>query len=193
MEYHGLQVCQSQSWALQKQLNWLRWRLGCELRWAQGSMYWMRCTNCTLQPPGEYNQTIHVWWRCGLISNYFNHLFGLPAISWEKGHHAPCTTSLMPVPISVIWQNWPLSTYLFLLGIMPSPWSVPLPTSLRACHHSSSLALVTCRMSPCLKLRPRPGRPLSRAGSYSNSALFHSTPYVTILIQYQHSFHLLCL
>jgi len=29
---------------------------------------------CTLTPPGEYNWTIHVRRRCGLMSNYFDHL-----------------------------------------------------------------------------------------------------------------------
>jgi len=38
-------VCQSvglsRSWALQKRLDRSRCRLECELRWAQGTMYWM--------------------------------------------------------------------------------------------------------------------------------------------------------
>jgi len=29
---------------------------------------------CTLTPPGEYDWTIDVRWRCGLMSNYFDHL-----------------------------------------------------------------------------------------------------------------------
>jgi len=36
----------------------------------------IRCTRwrCTLSPPGEYNRTIRVRWRCGLVSNYFDHI-----------------------------------------------------------------------------------------------------------------------
>jgi len=29
---------------------------------------------CTLAPPGEYDWTVLVWLRCGLMSNYFDHL-----------------------------------------------------------------------------------------------------------------------
>jgi len=29
---------------------------------------------CTLAPPEEYEWTVHVRWRCGLMSNYFDHL-----------------------------------------------------------------------------------------------------------------------
>jgi len=30
---------------------------------------------CTLAPPEEYDWTVHVWRRYGLMSNYFDHLF----------------------------------------------------------------------------------------------------------------------
>jgi len=29
---------------------------------------------CTLAWPSEYDWTVHVWWWCGLMSNYFDHL-----------------------------------------------------------------------------------------------------------------------
>jgi len=29
---------------------------------------------CTLAPPGEDDWTVHVRWRCGLVSDYFDHL-----------------------------------------------------------------------------------------------------------------------
>jgi len=32
---------------------------------------------CTLAPPGEYDLTVRVRRRCGLMSNYFDHLFYL--------------------------------------------------------------------------------------------------------------------
>jgi len=39
---------------------------------------------CTLAPPGEYDWAIGVWRRCGLMSNYFDHLlvliFTLPVV-----------------------------------------------------------------------------------------------------------------
>lgn len=61
----------------------------------------------------------------------------------------------------IFCQGWWVMLYLFLLGMTPicslSPWEV---TS-RACHHSSSEALMTCRMSPYEKLRPWLGRQLS--------------------------------
>jgi len=30
---------------------------------------------CTLAPPGKYDWTIRLQWRCGLMSDYFDHLF----------------------------------------------------------------------------------------------------------------------
>jgi len=30
---------------------------------------------CTFAPPGVYDWTVGVWQRCGLMSNYFDHLF----------------------------------------------------------------------------------------------------------------------
>jgi len=32
-------------------------------------------------PPGEYDWTVHVWRRCGLMSNYFDHLLLLARIA----------------------------------------------------------------------------------------------------------------
>ena len=32
---------------------------------------------CTLVPPGEYDRTVRVWRRCGLMSSYFDHLLTL--------------------------------------------------------------------------------------------------------------------
>ena len=58
----------------------------------------------------------------------------------------------------------PSSPYLRLLGMMPRMSSSSGGTSLRACHHSSSLAFVTCSMSPKLKASPWLGRPLSADG-----------------------------
>ena len=34
---------------------------------------------CTLAPPGGYDWTVRVWRRCGLMSNYFDHLLLYPA------------------------------------------------------------------------------------------------------------------
>jgi len=46
-------------------------------------------TGCTLAPPGEYEWTVHVQRRCGLMSNYFDHLFYLLHIK-----HTPIQTLL---------------------------------------------------------------------------------------------------
>jgi len=37
---------------------------------------WTRCrsSGCTLAQHGEYDWTVHVRQRCGLMSNYFDHL-----------------------------------------------------------------------------------------------------------------------
>ena len=75
-----------------KRLHRSRCPSGCGLWWAQGIMYQigihscqgtLPCTatifvfvyGCTLAPPGEYNWTVHVLRRYGLMSNYFDHLF----------------------------------------------------------------------------------------------------------------------
>jgi len=41
--------------------------------------FWLS-KGCTLAPPGKYNWTVHVWRRCGLMSNYFVHLLLLPVL-----------------------------------------------------------------------------------------------------------------
>jgi len=83
-------------WAVQKQLNRSICNLGCGLGWAEGSTSsiifakWGQCTQFqsyspgganvptwedTLVPPGEYDWTVRLWWRCSLMSNYFDHLY----------------------------------------------------------------------------------------------------------------------
>jgi len=32
------------------------------------------CMGCALVPPVKYDWTVNVWWQCGLMSNYFDHL-----------------------------------------------------------------------------------------------------------------------
>jgi len=80
-------------WAVQKRLNRSICRLGCGLGWAMG----------TLAPTGEYNWTVRLRRRYGLMSNYFDHLFliGLLVIysncwnspNWQNGT-AMCVESL---------------------------------------------------------------------------------------------------
>jgi len=61
----GLFVGLSQSWALQKRLNRSRCLLGWGFGWAKESS---KCyMGCTLAPPGEYDWTERVRWRCGLF------------------------------------------------------------------------------------------------------------------------------
>jgi len=57
-------------------------RLGCRLRWAQGStsaiVFARLCVPSwegTLAPLGEYDWTVHLRRQCGLLSNYFDHLY----------------------------------------------------------------------------------------------------------------------
>jgi len=49
-----------------KRMNRSKYRLGGRLEWAKGTKCW---------PRDEYALTMHPWWRCGFMSNYFDHLF----------------------------------------------------------------------------------------------------------------------
>jgi len=68
--------------SVQKRLNRSRCRLGYGLVWAQwstSSSYSAGDVNApshkgTLAPPGEYDWTVRLLQRCGLMSNYFDHL-----------------------------------------------------------------------------------------------------------------------
>ena len=51
---------------------------------AMASIIWLSVhIQCTLAPPGEYKWTVRVWRRCGLMSNYFDHLLYFLG----KNHH----------------------------------------------------------------------------------------------------------
>jgi len=39
---------------------------------AMATIFGFLYMGCTLAPPGEYNRTVRVWRRCGLVSNYFD-------------------------------------------------------------------------------------------------------------------------
>ena len=75
-------VSLSHQWALQKWLNQSRCHLGWWLGWSEGStssIVFAGGANVptwagTLAPPVEYDWTVHLWRRCGLMSNYFDHL-----------------------------------------------------------------------------------------------------------------------
>jgi len=41
---------------------------------AMASVFVFLYMGCTLASPGKYNWTVRVHWRCGLMSNYFDHL-----------------------------------------------------------------------------------------------------------------------
>jgi len=44
-------------------------------------LVWCKCRwECILAQPGECNCIVHVQRRCGLSSNYFDHLFILPSV-----------------------------------------------------------------------------------------------------------------
>jgi len=57
-----------------KRQNQSRCYLRCGLYQAQWSMYQM---GCTLAQPGKFDWTVHMRQRCGLMSNYFDHCFGI--------------------------------------------------------------------------------------------------------------------
>ena len=42
---------------------------------AMATIFWLSIYGYTLAPPGEYDWAVHVRRRCGLMSNYFDHLF----------------------------------------------------------------------------------------------------------------------
>jgi len=54
--------------AIPAELTEMSFRIGCGVRWDQGSMYYM---GYTLAPPGEYNRIVHVRRRCGHMSKHF--------------------------------------------------------------------------------------------------------------------------
>jgi len=69
--------------------------LGCALGLAEGSMSsivfarWRQCAHTwvvTLAPPGEYDWTVRLRRRCGLMSNYFDHLLDLAMLLNIKSH-----------------------------------------------------------------------------------------------------------
>jgi len=39
------------------------------------TIFWISIYGCTLAPSGEYHWTLRVRQRCGLMSNYYDHLF----------------------------------------------------------------------------------------------------------------------
>jgi len=47
---------------------------------AMATIFGFLYMGCTLAPPCEYDWTVQVWRRCGLMSNYFDHLFLLSVI-----------------------------------------------------------------------------------------------------------------
>jgi len=72
-------------WGVQKRLNWSICCLGCGLRSAEGNTIliaftrWCQCPSWefSLAPPVEYDWTVRLRRWCGLMSNYFDHLFGI--------------------------------------------------------------------------------------------------------------------
>ena len=67
-------------WAVQKWLNQSIWRFCCRLGWKyKFNRIRQVAPICPyggglLAPPAEYDWTIHLRRRCGLMSNYFDHL-----------------------------------------------------------------------------------------------------------------------
>jgi len=82
-EYRGLSVCHTSEPCKNSWTDWVK--LSDEdiadfevLRHvAMATVFGFLYMGCTLAPPGEYNWTAHVRRRCGLMSNYFDHLLQL--------------------------------------------------------------------------------------------------------------------
>ena len=83
-------------WAVQKRLNWSRYRLGCGLVWAQASVCYMWRT---LAPPGKYDWTVRELQRCGLLWNYLDHLL----LMRKKIIRVPCS-------LKTFKSTWQLNT-----------------------------------------------------------------------------------
>ena len=73
------------SWAVQKWPNRSRCRLGCWLKWAEGSMCYVRYT---LAPPSKYDWTVHVWWPCKNGGTNRDAVWGMDS----GGPKEPCIT-----------------------------------------------------------------------------------------------------
>jgi len=75
-------------WAVQKPLNRSICHLGCGLWWTKGSTSsvvftrWCQCAHVGghLGTTSEYDWTVHQWQRCGLMLNYFDHLFSIKTL-----------------------------------------------------------------------------------------------------------------
>jgi len=72
-----------------KRLNRSRCRLSYGLWWAEGSSSsivftrWRQCAHMAEHigtPPDEYDWTVRLRWRCGLMSNFFDHLLFFTAV-----------------------------------------------------------------------------------------------------------------
>jgi len=73
---------------------------------AMATIFWLTIYGCTSAPPGEYDWTVRVWRRCGLMSNYFDHSFILLRVLCTIVH---CT--VLPFPVSLcLWRVWIVTT-----------------------------------------------------------------------------------
>jgi len=81
----------------------------CKNGWSERDAVWVEhssgpkeacirwCAQCTLAPPGEYHWTVDVRRRCGLLSNYFDHLLTVTSGCWQCAHRLPRGAELLQI------------------------------------------------------------------------------------------------
>jgi len=82
---------------------------------AMASIFWLSVhIQRILASPGEYKSTVHVWRRCGLMSNYFYHLL------YFLGKKSPLDCRINIHSMSSVKD---LSRYLTYQGITSEQWA----------------------------------------------------------------------
>jgi len=84
---------------------------------AMATIFWLSIYGCTLAPPGEYDWVVHVWRRCSLMSNYFDHL--LWAENWGA---VPLWGGAAGSPPKTMWSGPSPTCMPSFILIRPTVW-----------------------------------------------------------------------
>jgi len=108
------------------------------------TIFWFLYMGCRLAPTGKYDITVHVRRRCGLISNYFDHLLLLPSrpqTGIKRKHPSVLNTSssVAKLPAS---NAAPPDLASHRIGQIAMSTGVSSPSSMTSVYHSL-LAQVT--------------------------------------------------
>jgi len=106
----------------------------------------------TLAPPGTYDWTVHLRWRCGLMSNYFDHLLNIA----KKIENLRCILAVKPAKQ---WHYFSLDSLWVEAGQQVIWTHVKLTIGLQVitdiirtfCLHTDSLRLYTIFTLDCLR------------------------------------------